>query len=404
MKKQPSPAEDKIRQLEKELRKCQDQLVQSQKMEALGTLVAGVAHEINNPINLIMYNTRLLKKIWKDFLPLLQQRAGRYPQEKYGGLRLDFLEENMPQMITDVDLAANRVAKTVTDLKNFARQTNIAEKIPVQLNDAVKNALRLVQTSLRNSGVTMDCRTEENLPLMEGNLQSIEQILINIVINAVQAIDHDAGRIEIRTGVHPTDGRLFVTIADNGKGIDPAVSDKLFVPFVTDKHDQGGTGLGLSVSYNLLKAHRGDIEYESRQGAGSTFRLYFPAMAGDEKPKILLVDDDPAIRRLLTRALTSQSAYAVDEAHNGTEACIKLGIYRPALLILDVFMPDMDGVEVCRAIVRDPQLADVKVLITTGYPGHTKLKEVKDLGFDDIVSKPFKLPDLLGRIDKILTI
>jgi signal transduction histidine kinase len=397
----------KSRQLQKEaqaeLEKSRAQLYQAQKMEALGTLVAGVAHEINNPLNLIIYNTPLLQKVWSDLLPVLKAHRDEAPHRKYGGLTVDFLDQNLLQLISDIEMAAGRVAKIVTDLKNFARLPGAAEKQPISVNEAVANALRLVHTTLRNAGVTIEKQLAEDLPLISGNLQNIEQIIVNILINAVQAIDHSQGRIRIETGIRPADGRLHLSIADNGRGVDPVLVDRLFDPFVTDKQTQGGTGLGLSVSYNLVKSHDGDIAFESRPGKGTIFHIDFPTLATGKPAKILIVDDDPVIRRMLTRALTGRSAYLVDEAANGVEACLKLGAYRPDLLILDIFMPDMDGVEVCRALKKDPALAEVKVIVTTGHPQHPKLAEVDRLGFKNIRSKPYNVSELIEFIDNILT-
>ncbi|MDP4858594.1 MAG: ATP-binding protein [Desulfobacterales bacterium] len=397
----------KSRQLQKEaeaeLEKSRAQLYQAQKMEALGTLVAGVAHEINNPVNLIIYNTPLLQKVWSDLLPVLKAHRDEAPHRKYGGLTVDFLDQNLLQLISDIEMAAGRVAKIVTDLKNFARLPIATEKQPISVNEAVANALRLVHTTLRNAGVTIEKQLAEDLPLISGNLQNIEQIIVNILINAVQAIDHSQGRIRIETGIRPADGRLHLSIADNGRGVDPVLVDRLFDPFVTDKQTQGGTGLGLSVSYNLVKSHGGDIAFESRPGKGTIFHIDFPTLATGKPAKILIVDDDPVIRRMLTRALTDRSAYLVDEAANGVEACLKLGAYRPDLLILDIFMPDMDGVEVCRALKKDPALAEVKVIVTTGHPQHPKLAEVDRLGFKNIRSKPYNVSELIEFIDNILT-
>jgi C4-dicarboxylate-specific signal transduction histidine kinase len=144
------------RRVEKNLKECQQQLQQAQKMETLGTLVAGVAHEINNPINLIMYNLPLIQKVWLDLLPVLMRHKDKDPDCKFGGFTYDFIEDNLPQLIADMDMAANRVAKIVADLKNFSRQSNVAEINPIQVNTAVRNALRLAQTTLRKSGVQLE--------------------------------------------------------------------------------------------------------------------------------------------------------------------------------------------------------------------------------------------------------
>jgi C4-dicarboxylate-specific signal transduction histidine kinase len=284
---------------QKALKESQQQLQQAQKMEALGTLVAGVAHEINNPINLIMYNLPLIQKIWVDFLPVLIDQKKTVPDQKFGGFTYEFLEDNLPQLIADMDLAANRVAKIVSDLKNFSKQSNVAEKLALQVNTAVKNALRLAQTTIRKSGVQVELELGDDLPLMLGNLQSIEQIILNILINAIQAIDHQKGIIRIRSGFQKKNGRILVAISDNGCGVSAAIADKLFLPFVTDKQEVGGTGLGLSVTYGLVQAHGGDISFETRQGKGTTFTISLPTLLKRETAKILIVDDDLTIREML---------------------------------------------------------------------------------------------------------
>jgi CheY-like chemotaxis protein len=264
--------------------------------------------------------------------------------------------------------------------------------------------LRLAQTTLRRSGVKIELELDEDLPLMEGNLQSIEQIVLNIIINAIQAIDHDSGIIRIQTGLRKKDGRIFLAISDNGCGISPAIADKLFLPFVTDKQAGGGTGLGLSVTYGLVHAHGGDIRFETEQGKGTTFTISMPTGLERTAAKILIVDDDSAIREMLTEALSlnRDRPYLIEEASNGIEASIKLGTYRPDLLILDLFMPEMDGLEVCRIIKNEPELSDMKVIISTGYPDHVKLNQMAKLGFTNVVYKPFDLLEFAKRVEDVL--
>ncbi len=396
--------ESQHRRAKQALRESQQQLQQAQKMETLGTLVAGVAHEINNPINLIMYNLPLIQKIWADFLPLLIERKADFPVQKFGGFTYDFLEDNLSRLIADMDMAANRVAKIVSDLKNFSKQSNVAEKSTLHVNTAVQNALRLVQATLRKSGVKIELELAEDLPEMEGNLQSIEQIILNIIINAIQAIDHGNGVIRIRSAFEIKDGRIWIAITDNGRGISPAVADRLFLPFVTDKQTEDGTGLGLSVTYGLVQAHGGDIRFTTRQGKGTTFTISLPTLLKHEAPKILIVDDDQTIREMLTEALAlnRQRPFLIEEASNGIEASIKLGTYRPDLLILDIFMSEMDGLEVCRIIKNEPELSDMKVLISTGYPDHAKLEIIAKMGFANVIYKPFDLAEFVQRVETIL--
>jgi nitrogen-specific signal transduction histidine kinase len=385
------------------LRDVERQLQQAQKMEALGTLVAGVAHEINNPLNLILYNLPLLQKTWADLLPVLTAHRHDEPEKKFGGFTYDFLQEHLPQLIADMEMAAQRMAKTVSDLKNFSRQSNISDQGPLDINAAVRNALRLSQSTLRKAGVAVRLGLAEDLPEITGNPHNIEQIVLNLVINAAQAIDHQQGEISIRTGVAFNDGRVWIQVSDNGRGVSPVIADRIFLPFVSDKQAQGGTGLGLSVTYSLVKAHGGDVAFESRPGGGTVFTVRLPSRLERQAAKILVVDDDPMVRQILMEALALPRAYLLEEAANGIEASIRLGTYRPDLLILDVFMPEMDGLEVCRSIKTEPALAGIKVIITTGHPGHPKLDELATLGFSHVLAKPFDIPLLLQTVQGLLT-
>jgi signal transduction histidine kinase/ActR/RegA family two-component response regulator len=394
--------ESAVRKTETALNAVEDQLQQAQKMETLGTLVAGVAHEINNPINLIMYNLPLLRKIWADLLAVVIPLQAREPQCKFGGFTIDFLQENLPQLLADTEMAANRVTKIVSDLKNFSRQSNLSERQLFDLNTAVKNALRLAQTTLRRAGITVQTDLGSDLPEVEGSLQSIEQVILNLVINGAQAIDHARGDIRIQTRVDRKDGRVRLRITDNGRGVSPVIADRIFLPFVTDKQAQGGTGLGLSVTYGIVKAHGGEVTFQTRAGEGTVFTVLLPTKLKRQAAKILLVDDDSLVRQVLVEALSIPRCYLIEEATNGIEASIRLGTYRPDLLILDIFMPEMDGLEVCRSIRAEPELAGMKVIITTGFPGHPKLDELAALGFTHVLAKPFNIPELLRAVSALL--
>ena len=263
---------------EERLRESQELLYQAQKMETLGTLVAGVAHEINNPTNLIMLNVRLLQKMWPDIQPILREQSRREPAKKYAGLSYDFLDENIEQLLADMEMGGERITRCVKDLKDFARRSEATEKKPMSINTAVENALRLVRATVRKLNVDLESALEDGLPLIEGDLQSIEQIIVNILMNGVQAIDHDQGRVRVITGFEKKAGRVFVSVSDNGRGIDPAVSDRIYEPFLTNRQDEGGLGLGLSITKNLTEIHGGKIDYRSQRGEGTTFSVFLPCI------------------------------------------------------------------------------------------------------------------------------
>ena len=385
-----------------ETRKLKDQLRQTQKMESIGTLVAGVAHEVNNPINTITLNLPLLKRIWHDFQPVLKAHAEREPQRKYGGLTFEYLAEKLPRLLSGMDIAANRVARIATGLKDFARQSNIVENKSIRINAAVKNTLLLAQSTLGKSSVELVLKLADNLPSMMGDLQSMEQIILNLILNAIQAIDHNQGRIKITTGIKATEGKIYISVSDNGRGIDPSISDKIFDPFVTTQQAEGGTGLGLSVTYNLVKAQGGEITFQSQEGKGTVFTVVFPVKLGEKAAKILIVDDDEPVRSAIILALTQNRPCVVEAAASGTEALIKLGTQRPDLLILDIFMPEMDGLEVCRVLKNEPGLSDMKVVIITGFPENPKLEEIVAMGYTHIMEKPLDLHNMLKTVDELL--
>ena len=386
----------------RERKKLIDQLLHAQKMETLGTLVAGVAHEINNPVNLLLYNIPLFEKLWQDVLPVLAGRVFPGETHRYAGLPVAFLQENMPALLSDMKLAVERIAKIVSGLKSYSRFGDPSEKKPFSLNEAVENALRLAQATIRGRRIVSRVELADDLPPLVGSLHSIEQVVLNLIVNAVQAIDHSQGKIDIRTDVR-SDGYMVLTVADNGKGIDPSIAPRIFDPFVTDKQDKGGTGLGLSVSYNIVRAHGGTVRFRSQPSAGTMFQVLFPV--GERKPirRILVVDDDPLIRDLLSDVLISNRSCTVEEAASGIEACIRLGAFHPDLLVIDLFMPEMNGLEVCRIIRNDPEFRELRILVITGHSSHASLDEIRRMQRTDVLFKPFDIQEFLKKVDKILS-
>jgi CheY-like chemotaxis protein len=383
--------------------KKRSHLYHAQKMEALGTLVAGMAHEINNPISLIMFNLPILRRVWEDVLPVIKQAGDGVGQRKLGGFSMDYLQSQFMQLIDDMDMAAHRVSKIVRDLKNFSRQSYISEKELIQINDAVNNAVRLARTTIEKSGVALSIELQEQLPAVLGNLPSIEQIVLNILINAAQAIEGASGKITLRTGQKDDGSEVFVAVHDNGCGVSPTIADKIFDPFVTDKQKRGGSGLGLSVSYSIAQAHGGTISYEAVEGGGTIFTVWLPSGKERIYKRVLVVDDDATVRKLIHQLLTKSGHYKVQEAANGIDGLLRIGTQTPDLLILDLKMPGMNGLDVCRAVRRNRQLADMKVLITTGHPNHPDLEEIKAMGYTDCYIKPVRVKAFGDMVDHIMT-
>jgi signal transduction histidine kinase/CheY-like chemotaxis protein len=390
------------REARQALKESQGHLYQAQKMEALGTLVAGVAHEINNPISLIMFNLPIVRRVWQDLLPMINPSVPSATSRKYGGFSLDYLQSHFGRLIDDMDMAANRVSKIVRDLKHFSRQSHVSEKEPLQVNEAVTNAVRLARTTIQKTGVDLSLALGEELPVVIGNLPSIEQIVLNILINAAQAIDGGQGRIKIKTGIRKSDGFVFVAITDNGRGVSPAIADKIFDPFVTDKQNSGGTGLGLAVSYSLVQAHHGAITFETADGEGTTFTIWLPSGQVTDMARVLVVDDDAAVRKLIVQLLKKRGRYQVEEAVSGVDGLLRIGTTTPDLLILDLKMPGMNGLEVCRAVRGNDQLTKMKVLITTGHPHHPDLTEIRAMGYTDCYTKPIRVDRFADMVETMM--
>ena len=379
----------------------QEQLYQAQKMKALGTLISGVAHEINNPINLIMFNVPLLKRIMEDFAPVLETHAAAHPEAKFGGLSHDFIRENLNGLLDDMEQAAERVASIVTDLKDFSRQAKSGESKPVAVNDAVESVLRLVRATTRKSGVRFIPKLQARIPAIPGNRAQIEQIIFNLVLNAVESVQHDSGEVEIETCSEKSSGRVKIMVRDNGRGVSPEIAPRIFEPFITDRQDEGGTGLGLSITYNLVKSHGGDIIFSSVDGQGTLFTVSLPVEKKDVY-RVLIADDEAPVRRLLVSALSRRGGFDVAEAYNGTEACIKIGTFRPDLLILDLSMPETDGLEVCKIIRSNPEFNDMKIILSTGFPDDPRVAEILRVGDIELHPKPVDLNEFLGAVDRLL--
>jgi len=385
-----------------EQKKIEKQLFQSQKMEAMGTLVAGVAHEINNPINLILFNLPLLEKMWQDLVPLINEHIAKAPDKKIGGLPPAFVKQNLSRLISDMEMAANRVAQIVSGLKGFARKSNPAEKWDIQVNLAVCNAVRLADATAKKLKIVIEKDLASELPLLRANLQNLEQVVLNLIINALESIGHDNGQVRITTRFVEQSQNITIHVTDNGRGINPLVADTIFDPFVTDRQAAGGTGLGLSVTYNLVKAHQGDIFFQTKSGKGTTFTVVLPTVPANRPAKIIVVDDDSDFRGMVIRLLNRSANCVIEDFANGAEALIRMGSHPPDLLILDMFMPEMDGLGVCRAIKNELGLDMMKVIIITGFPDHPNLYEAARMGFSQILTKPLVIEEFIHTVKENL--
>ena len=281
-----------------ELKEAQLQIVQNEKMSSLAQLVAGIAHEINNPINFIAGNIKYLEVCIQELFNITSFCQQKYANdsdlnEVIENADLDFMMKDLPQLISSMKLGSKRISEIVAGLRNFSRLDEAAFK-PANLHEGLENTLLLLKSRL-NATV---CRPEievikfyEDLPLVECNAGEINQVFMNILNNAIDALDDKAEQVtlddltsnnqksyQINIQTHMLQsGRIQISIKDNGIGIYEAIQQKVFDPFFTTKPVGKGTGLGLSISYKIINdKHQGQLSFCSETGKGTEFVIEIP--------------------------------------------------------------------------------------------------------------------------------
>ncbi len=277
LRKQVAQRTRSLTEAMEELSRNQRQLVQADKMAALGILVSGVAHEINNPNGLILLNIPILRKVQADALRLLDSWREREGEFTLGGIAYGRMRQELPKMLEEMQEGALRIKRIVNDLKDFARREEGAGKSLIDVGDASRKAVRLVESTIRKHTDQFSVDYEKDLPLVWGNSQRIEQVVVNLILNACQALPDRSRGIAIATRHDAARGKVILCVRDEGAGIAPEHLPHLTDPFFTTKRDAGGTGLGLSVSAGILKEHGGALTFESRLGEWTMACLELPA-------------------------------------------------------------------------------------------------------------------------------
>ncbi len=259
---------------EKEAQIKQEQLIQADKMAALGTLVSGVAHEINNPNNFIMLNIPILRKIWVSVLPILDEYYDNNGDFQVARLPYKQMREEYFDICSNILDGAGRIKVIVKDLKEYSGKEveNITEEI--DLNKVVLSCINLLGNNIKNYTNHLKLELSHELPLIVGNFRHFEQILINLIQNACQSLA-DKDKAVVIKSIHNND-IVELHIIDNGIGITKDNLHRIFDPFYTTKRDKGGTGLGLSVSNNLVQKYNGNLKFLSVENKGTTAIVSFP--------------------------------------------------------------------------------------------------------------------------------
>jgi signal transduction histidine kinase len=279
----------RLEQAHRQLQENQAQLVQTEKMAALGLLAAGVAHEINNPVGFVMSNlgsladyVRVFKKLLEAFEVLSASKTDADRTAALARIEAIRREEDLPFILQDIDSlmresldGANRVKEIIQALRSFARPDE-TERVEVNLNEGVEATLKVVWNEIKyKCRVNRKYGTLPAIPCYPGQLN---QVFLNLLLNAAQAIP-EKGEITIETAAE--DGHVVIRVSDTGVGIPPENIQKLFTPFYTTKPVGKGTGLGLSISYGIVRKHHGTIEVRSEVGKGTTFTVRLPRGEGD---------------------------------------------------------------------------------------------------------------------------
>ena len=254
----------------------QQQLIQADKMASLGILVSGVAHEINNPNNFIMLNGEILSMAWQNVMPILQKYYEENGDFLLAGMPYTRAHEKIGQLISGISEGAMRIGKIVEALGGFARQDAGDLDQSVDPNAVVESAMVIVNNLIRKSTHHPSVELEENLPKIRGNKQQLEQVIINLITNSCQALQSPQKCLFVSTSYNETSDLITIRVRDEGEGIPPENLNHIIEPFFTTKRDTGGTGLGLSVSYNIVKNHGGHLHFTSRFGKGTTATVMLP--------------------------------------------------------------------------------------------------------------------------------
>jgi CheY-like chemotaxis protein/two-component sensor histidine kinase len=387
-----------LERLYQDLKTTQDQLIQNEKLASLGQLVSSIAHEINNPLTPILGYSQML-------IAAPETEADK---------RQKFIEV--------IHNSADKVRKIVENLLSFARKDKPRREY-LDINEILRNAVefRQYQLDLEKINVVMDL--DSNLPKTMADSTQIDQVFINLILNACHAIGGSSlngGTITIKTRRGTRDD-IEAVISDTGPGIREDIVRRIFDPFFTTKPPGVGTGLGLSVSYGIMKEHDGEISVESEPGKGASFTVRLPVRdyrdyllaedngveGRDEAPAerngrtVLVVDDEELVTMLIGGILEGEG-YDADFVSNGEEAlkCIKRGEY--SIIICDIKMPHMNGKEFYRRVKEmDSGLAG-RMLFMTGDPSTETLDFIYGTG-NRFLAKPFKIDEFKEALRAVET-
>ncbi len=380
---------DEVQRAHGTLQDAQTHLVRSEKLSAAGQLVAGVAHELNNPLAVVIGFAQHLTRIAED--DAIKHACVRIYEQ------------------------AKRCSRTLDQLLTFAREYAPEWKL-LNINDVINITLDLFAYKLRVRDIEIDLQLDPDLPPTGGDAHKLQQVFVNIITNAFQTMteDGDGGCLTIRT--EQQDGLIRIVFSDTGPGITPEDLGRIFDPFFTTKEVGDGTGLGLSVSYGVIKEHGGEITVASDPGEGATFTIDLPIRQAPtpemELPadtdlsccrgkRVLVVDDEEAVAELVNRILT-RAGGTVDMAPNGLVGKEKALSEHYDLVIADLKMPRMGGERFYKELVKEDPAVAARVVFCTGDTMNDGTTQFVMNSGQPFLTKPFVIEELAATIREVL--
>ncbi len=261
---------------EQEAKILQARLIQANKMASLGLLVTGVAHEVNNPNNFIMFNSSLLQDAWKDIKPILDRYASETVLFQIAALPYEEMKDAIPRLLSGISDGAGRIKGIIEGLREFACDGRSCLDGSIDVNASVRSSLMILQNQIAKHTDNFILQLSDTLPAVMGSPQQIEQVIINLLMNALQALRSRKDFVMLTTMHDKESRRVIIEVQDSGMGIADHVRERITDPFFTTRLASGGTGLGLSISNSIVRDHKGALEFQSEEGKGTIVRIMLP--------------------------------------------------------------------------------------------------------------------------------
>jgi PAS domain S-box-containing protein len=259
--------------MEDEARQIQAHLIHANRMTTLGTMVSSVAHEINNPNNFLLMNTDIIKRAWSDIVPVVDESYRINGDFAVGQTTWSEARNFLPEAIDGIQQGATRISSIVGTLKAFGRDERLTSEAVADVNQVVQLSAAILNQQISRSTHRFQVKLADDLPPVKGVARQLEQVVINLIQNALQALPDPERGVQVTTGTDPDSGDVLIRVRDEGNGIPPEIAARIMEPFFTTRLEQGGTGLGLAISGTIVKEHGGEIEFSTEPGKGSTFTV-----------------------------------------------------------------------------------------------------------------------------------